>query len=64
LRKVHVFRAEFRDAFSTLAHGDIQTDSMNIAHFYVRKNWALLEKHIREAGGKDGVKATIAKKYY
>ena len=62
-RSIYVFRA-VGYPFNTLTSGSIHTDLVDIAHSYVSKIRALLEKHIWEAGARDSVKLSIVKKYF
>ena len=60
LHNVFVYRAEFEDPFNSLTSGSIITDPVDIVHSYVGKIRALLERVIREGGGRDEIKAAIA----
>ena len=59
---MYLFKAEFEDPFNSLTSGSIITDPVDIVHSYVGKIRALLERVIREGGGRDGIKAAIAQK--
>jgi len=64
LHNIYIFRAEIGDFFNSFTSSSIHSEPVEIAHSYVRKIWALLERQILEAGGKESVKVFIAQKIF